>query len=269
MLSDKDQHDLGYALALLARTSLAARFTDVLGVPIQRGLQRLPAGWSEVASRATRRALYKALNVAVSTLHQNGSGASRNLLHKAAVTAAGFGGGAAGIYTAAAEIPVSTAIMLRSIADIARSEGEKIKTVEAKLACIEVFALGGRTRRDPEGMTYFSVRASLAKATSEAATFVAERGVVKEGAPALVRLITKIAARFEVTVSEKLAAQAVPVFGAISGAAINWMFIDHFQQIARGHFIVRRLERTYGPETVRAAADTQQRFWARVERRPA
>jgi hypothetical protein len=30
------------------------------------------------------------------------------------------------------------------------------------------------------------------------------------------------------------------------------MFIEHFQAVARGHFIVRRLERAYDPELVRA-----------------
>jgi hypothetical protein len=35
--------------------------------------------------------------------------------------------------------------------------------------------------------------------------------------------------------------------------ARNLLFIDHFQDVARGHFIVRRLERAYGAETVRAA----------------
>jgi hypothetical protein len=30
-----------------------------------------------------------------------------------------------------------------------------------------------------------------------------------------------------------------------------YAFIEHFQDVARGHFIVRRLERTYGKEVVR------------------
>ena len=55
-----------------------------------------------------------------------------------------------------------------------------------------------------------------------------------------------------VNVSEKVAAQAVPVIGAAGGVVINVLFIDHFQEMARGHFIVRRLERTYDPQLVRA-----------------
>jgi hypothetical protein len=43
----------------------------------------------------------------------------------------------------------------------------------------------------------------------------------------------------------------VPVVGAIGGAIINTLFIDHFQDMARGHFIVRRLERTHGVAKVK------------------
>ena len=63
----------------------------------------------------------------------------------------------------------------------------------------------------------------------------------------------KVAARFGVVVTEKFAAQAVPIVGAVAGATLNTMFTDYYQDMARGHFIVRRLERTYGYETVRAA----------------
>jgi hypothetical protein len=36
---------------------------------------------------------------------------------------------------------------------------------------------------------------------------------------------------------------------------VNYAFIDHFQEVARAHFVVRRLERRYGKETVRTAYD--------------
>ena len=53
--------------------------------------------------------------------------------------------------------------------------------------------------------------------------------------------------------SEKVAAQAVPVVGAASGAAINLLFVNTFQKTAAGHFVVRRLERKYGPDVVKSA----------------
>jgi len=95
------------------------------------------------------------------------------------------------------------------------------------------------------------MKALLAKQVSEAAKYVVEKGIAEEGAPALVRLIATIASRFGVTVSQKAAASAVPVIGAVGGALINAIFIDHFQNMARGHFIIRSLERKYGADYVK------------------
>ena len=38
---------------------------------------------------------------------------------------------------------------------------------------------------------------------------------------------------------------------AATAAAVNVLFINHFQDMATGHFTVRRLERKYGPEAVK------------------
>ena len=121
------------------------------------------------------------------------------------------------------------------------------------LRILEIVALGGRSKTDDASESaYFLIRGALAKSVSEAAWYIAERGLVEQGAPAIVRFITQLAVRFGVNVSEKVAAQAVPVIGAAGGMVINVLFIDHFQEMARGHFIVRRLERTYDPQLVRA-----------------
>lgn len=40
-----------------------------------------------------------------------------------------------------------------------------------------------------------------------------------------------------------MAAQVVPVIGALTGATLNTMFTDYYQDMARGHFIVKRLEK--------------------------
>jgi hypothetical protein len=84
---------------------------------------------------------------------------------------------------------------------------------------------------------------------------VTDRGILAEGRPVLVKLIAQIASRFGVVVTQKLAAQAVPIIGALAGAAVNYAFIDHFQEIARAHFTVRRLERRYGKDAMRTAYD--------------
>jgi hypothetical protein len=61
-----------------------------------------------------------------------------------------------------------------------------------------------------------------------------------------------VASRFGVVVTQKFAAQALPVVGALGGASVNYLFIETFQEIAQGHFAVRRLERVYGRDIVRA-----------------
>ena len=78
---------------------------------------------------------------------------------------------------------------------------------------------------------------------------------MREGAPAVVRFLAQIASRFGIVVSEKVTAQAVAVVGALGGAAVNLAFVEHFQDLARGHFTVRRLEHVYGVAAVRAEYD--------------
>jgi hypothetical protein len=53
-----------------------------------------------------------------------------------------------------------------------------------------------------------------------------------------------------VQVSEMAMAQLIPIVGAAGGATVNTLFIDHYQNIATGHFSLRRLERSYGKEEV-------------------
>jgi hypothetical protein len=223
-------------------------------MPIEKGFKLLPGNWKEKVGEITQAALNKAVHAAVNTMKDVPGEGSSDMLHKIAVAATGGIGGFFGLPALAAELPISTAIMLRSIADIARSEGESISGIDSKMACLEVFALGGTSRKDDASETgYFAVRAALAQSITDAARHIAERGLAGRGSPALLRLIVQIAERFGIQVSEKAAAQAVPAIGAAGGALINTLFIDHFQDRARGHFIVRRLERKYGTEIVRSA----------------
>ena len=253
-LSNEDQEALRYAKGLLENPSLAAKITGLIGMPIEKALKQLPEKWAAVVNEATRRSLETALEAALLTLDDKQQPNSWEFLHKLAVVATGAGGGAFGLLGLPVELPVSTTIMLRSIADIARSEGERLRTPDAKLACLEVFALGGRSQVDDASESaYFLIRGALAKSISEAAGYFTEKGLVEKGAPAVIRFIAQLAMRFGVNVSEKVAAQAVPVIGAAGGMVINVLFIDHFQEMARGHFIVRRLERTYDPQLVRTA----------------
>jgi hypothetical protein len=253
-LSSEELAELRYAKSLLENPGLTARLASLLGGPIEKGIKMLPADWNETMNRAVRAALFKSLQVAVATLGQKEPRHASNALHKLLVGASGTVGGAFGLASVTFELPISTTIMLRSIADIARSEGFDIHAVETKLNCLEVFALGGRSKSDDAAeSSYWAVRAALGQALNEAAAYISRRGVVERTAPAIARLVGAIASRFGVVVSEQAAAKAIPVIGAASGAVINVLFIDHFQDMARGHFIIKRLEARYGEGTVESA----------------
>jgi hypothetical protein len=252
-LEPKDYEDLRQAVVRLEKTRFIARLTHYAGQPIEKMIDTLPAGVSDRLQGVVRATVTRLLGMALKTMDARPRRASPRI-HKMAGGLSGAIGGAFGLTALAVELPLSTAIMLRSIADIARSEGEDLTMVEGRLACLEVFALGGRSAADDGADTgYYAVRASLAKALSEAAQHIARKGLTEKGAPVLVRFIAQISSRFGALVSEKVAAQAVPILGAAGGAGINLLFLDHFQETARGHFIVRRLERIYGKERVRHA----------------
>jgi hypothetical protein len=230
---------------------------NLIGSPIDKGFKMLPKGWSDTVHKASRAALTKAMDVALITMKPRHHKRSSEKMHKLLVGASGGIGGAFGLAAIAVELPISTTIMLRSIADIARSEGHDLSLPTTKLSCLEVFALGGpKSMDDAAESSYWAVRAALAKSLSEAATLLTERGVLEKSAPAMLRLITAIASRFGVIVSEELAAKAIPVVGAAGGSIINVMFMNHFQDMARGHFIVRRLEHHYGSDEVKKVYDS-------------
>lgn len=252
ILSDAEKKDLQRAKNLLENPGVAARITNVLGMPIEKGLEYLPDNWNKNLTEVTKTALMKTSDAAIFTMKDVPHEESSNSWHKLGVIVSGGIGGFFGVAAIAAELPISTTIMLRSIADIARSEGESINSPDTKMACLEVFALGGENSSDDASESgYFAVRAVLTKSVTEASEFILEKGLAEEGAPILVKLIMRIATYFEVQVTEKFAAQAIPAIGAAGGAIINTVFIDHFQDMARGHFIVRRLERKYGKEKIR------------------
>jgi hypothetical protein len=235
------------AVEALEHPSFAARLSNLAGKPVELMRQSLPAGASEAITKATMQGLNAALSAALRSM-RNDYRAGSPWLHKALVAGSGALGGGFGLLAMPLELPVSTVLMLRGILDVARGQGEDLAKPETPLSALQVFALGGE---GPEN-GYFAVRGMLAKSLTEAARFIAERGLVAEGAPVLVRFMAQIGSRFGIIVSQKFAAQALPMIGALGGAAVNYAFMHHFQDVADAHFLVRRLERIYGQEEVRA-----------------
>ncbi len=251
-LSQSDVEALRSAVAALERHSFATRLAGLASRQLSFGSLTLPPRLQAAVATATQKALAAAMKMALASLDaQPAKDFIR--IHRRLAALTGGVGGAVGLASLPLELPLSTTIMLRSIAEIAQAEGEDLRHPGAALACLEVFALGGHSAEGNvlEG-GYLALRAVLAKSVSDAARFMTVRQVSNEAAPALARLIGAIGARFGMVVSQKTAAQAVPIIGAISGAAINVAFTEHFQTLARGHFVVRRLERLYSPAVAHA-----------------
>ena len=239
---------------LLDQTSLVVRLTSVLGRAV--GSIALPGArfLPEAASGAIRGALEQALSLAFdvaagSVERRTGLGwldralASR-WVNMATAMASGAGGGLAGLPGVIAELPFTTTVLMRAIAQTAGEEGEDLASDEAKLECLNVFALGSPAADDDEAdLGYYAVRLGFAQALGGMAGRTLNQ--VLPGA------LSVAATRFGVPVGIKVAAEALPVLGAASGAAINGLFVDHFQGKARGHFTIRRLERRYGADAVR------------------
>jgi hypothetical protein len=250
-LTPKETEELRRAVACLEGTSFAQRLTDAVGRPVGMLRGAMPQSARRVIAHVSETALRGALKLALRTLDLNASAKPANRAHRLAAAASGAVGGALGLAALPVELPISTTILLRSIAEIAREEGEDLSAPEAAFACVEVFALGGQGSGEMAFESgYFAIRAALAKSVSDSARFVAVEGAAAQSAPVIARLVAQIAARFGVVVTEKVAAQAAPILGAIGGAAVNAAFADHFQTLARGHFIVRRLERQHGASVV-------------------
>jgi hypothetical protein len=250
-IESADRQALAEAVRLLEHSSFATRLSDMAIEPVAVVLRRLPGATSQRLRGIVSAALLQGLNTAIRTLDINAKAPPSYWMPKVLAGVTGGVSGFFGIAALAVELPVTTTVMLRAIAEVARGEGENLHSARTRLACLEVFALGSRGIDANVDAGYYATRAVLAQALSEAASFLVERSVVEEGAPVVARLLAEIASRFGLVVSERFAASAIPVIGALGGATINVAFMDHFQNVARGHFIVRRLERKYGAEAVR------------------
>jgi hypothetical protein len=253
-LEAEDQLALARAVELLERPSFAARVADMAGEPIGQLLKVLPRAANDKIRDVVTATMLQGLKVALSSLDTRPQQPSSSPSTWAPNIVAALTGGAGGFFGLLAlplELPVTTTLMLRTIADIARSEGEDLRRARSKLACLEVFALGSRSPELSAEAGYYATRVMLARVVNEAASYIVERGIADQTAPVIVRLINMISSQFGVAVTEKAAIEAVPVVGALGGATINVIFMDHFQKVARGHFIIRRLERKYGAHSIR------------------
>jgi hypothetical protein len=270
LLHADDMADLRRAVALLEQPAFSIQLVNLLGAPIEVAASKLPARARAKLHAALRVAMHKAVQGALSTMDDTPAPASTRL-HKLATAATGAIGGFFGGWGLLAELPVTTTLMMRAVADIARSEGFSLADPRVQVACIEVFALGGSSRRDDAAESgYYAARSLVAEVGKHAARELVDISARQAGQHAgehalrralsperagsyLARLIEAVLSRFGIVLSEKAAAQVVPVLSAGTGALLNTLFTDHYQAMARGHFIVMRLEDRHGEAVVREA----------------
>lgn len=248
-LSREEMHELEWAYRRLEHPSFAIWLSSMLGAPIEQGLAILPSYWQRRVRRVAEASIGRALDLAIRSLAGEPSRWSGAALHRTVAALSGAASGFVGPLGLVGDLPVTTTLMLRQIATVARENGEDLTRLESRLACMQVFALGGRTREDDAAETgYFGLRVALG---------VHFPGVRHAGpavhVPYAIELARQIAARFGVVISQHAAVRMIPIAGALGGATLHVLFMRHFEDIARGHFIVRRLERAHGPEPVRLA----------------
>ncbi len=101
--------------------------------------------------------------------------------------------------------------------------------------CLKVFAAGSPLATD-DGVdtTFLSARLTLT-------------------GPALQGLITAVAPKLAAVLTQKLAAQAVPLLGAVSGAALNAAFLTYYRELAAIRFALLRLGRDEDEAAILAA----------------
>ena len=258
-ISSSDLDALNEAYWLLENPSLAIRLSSAIGMPVEAVAKQLsekaPKAVVDLVQNSTRKAIEFVMLNTVRTLTGEEPTPANLGLHKAAVATTGAVAGFFGLETLIIELPITTGIMFRSIVDIARAEGESPKDNETILNAMQVFAIGsGMSDKDDAAETsYYGARLALSKAVTDALQYVIANGIGNASAPVLVRFVAAIASRFGVVVTQKAVAQSLPIIGAVGGGLVNTMFISHFQDIARGHFVIRRLERHYGVDTVQDA----------------
>ena len=257
-ISEADKVILTEAFRRLEEPSYAIRLSSALGCPVGATLSLLPARLVSILDTMTRIMIRRTFEFGVCCLASEKKQFGPQFKRRLCTLTGALGGFVGGAGTLI-EIPISTSLMLASIAEIAKSEGEDLQCPETRFACLSVFAMGGLAKEDDDAnYGYYSLRMALQAPINEATRFLAAgSGRELMRSPAVIHLIHLISKRFGVALSRRTLGMMVPMLGAAAGAACNRMFIDHLQDMARCHFTIRRLERKYSSYAV-------ERFYLRI-----
>ncbi len=242
-LDPASQAELARAMTQLRNGGgVVVRLADMVGGAMGRTMRfgtrslGVMPGAQHAVEGIVEAALRRAFDIAVLRLGREGQPQQSRRLAGPLVFLSGAVGGFVGMGGFVPDAAVTSLAIMREIARIAVEEGEDLAEPETRAACLQVFALNAGQKDGAEAdSSYFSAR------------------FVMQGRP-IAMLLTDVARRFGVTLSQKFALQAVPVVGALAGASLNAAFLGHYRELARAHFTVRRLERQFGETAVREAA---------------
>ncbi|MEN8933542.1 EcsC family protein [Planktotalea arctica] len=205
---------------------LGIQVLNLVGGQAENLLERLPQGVKDSLEEATTRALQIALKAASRSRAVVPD--QSTWLNTVAATAMGAAGGAGGLPTALAELPVTTTVLLRAIQGIAGEYGFDTADPLIEAECLQVFAAAGPLADDDGAdMGFLSARVTLT-------------------GPAVSSMIARIAPRLSAAMGQKLAAQAVPIIGAVAGAATNYAYTSYYQEMAHVHFGLMRAGERHG-----------------------
>ncbi|KAB2909931.1 MAG: EcsC family protein [Ignavibacteriales bacterium] len=250
--------ELEKAIYTMEKPSFFIKVSNLLGSPIEKLLDKLPESNRDKIIDITNDALLKATNLAAKSLEyvESNSEYDSKKLHKLITSLLGGGAGLFGFTALAIELPITTTVMLRSIAEIAKMNGEDLTDLETRLNCVQVFAFGSRSKEDDAvTSSYYALRIVL---TKELASLVSKiEGLISKEltSKTLSKFLAKITERFSQNVLVKFMGQATPIIGAAGGATINYLFTDFYQEVATAHFTIRRLERKYSQSLIQEEYD--------------
>lgn len=200
---------------------LGMEVMGIVGNGAENLVEKLPAFVRTRMDRITRAALNRAFSAASGSrrvLRDRG-----DLFNRMASSVSGAAGGVAGFVGAMIELPFTVTLLLRAMLDIAAEHGLDPDSEEVRMECLRIFAAAGPMAED-DGTDLGLLAARLSVT-----------GQTVQG------LISRVAPRLSISMGQKMAAQAAPVFGAVVGASINYTFTRYYQELARVHFGILRL----------------------------
>lgn len=258
LLQQEELNTLKTAKTLLENPGIAIKLSNIIENPVENSKNTLPKNWNKQLLKITQTSILKASNEAIFTIkNMEDYNNQRNLLHKNTNETTNDFDGLFDINGLTIELTATTTFLLSSIADIASFNGEFPNDLTTKFACLEVLALGHNNIDDKNlESKYYLTRSLLSNSMSLAKNYIIENGINYE-ATEITHMITMIAERFSSQVTKKSVLKSAPIMSAVAGAINNTIFISHFQDIAKGHFIIRKLERKYGQKHV-------QQFYNRI-----